>query len=58
MLSAGGRSTNLVGQGKVNSVQEACPKCFVVHLSKFKILQTNMKKQNKRHQNANLVVKN
>ena len=25
---------------KVNSVQEACAKCFVVHISKFEILQT------------------
>ena len=26
--------------GKVNSVQEACSKCFAVHLLKFEILQT------------------
>ena len=25
---------------KVSSVQEACSKCFVVHLLKFEILQT------------------
>ena len=28
------------GSGKVNSVQEACPKYIVVHISKFKISQT------------------
>ena len=36
---------------KVNSVQEACAKCFAAHLSKFEILQTKWKK-NKKHQNA------
>ena len=25
--------------GKVNSVQEACAKCFAVHISEFEILQ-------------------
>ena len=25
--------------GKVNSVQEACTKCFAVHILKFEILQ-------------------
>ena len=25
---------------KVSSVQEPCPKCFAVHISKFEILQT------------------
>ena len=25
--------------GKVNSVQEACAKCFAVHILKFEILQ-------------------
>ena len=37
---------------KVNSVQEACAKCFAVHISKFEILQTTWKKRNKKHQNA------
>ena len=36
---------------KVNSVQEACAKCFAVHLSKFEIVQTTWKK-NKKHQSA------
>ena len=36
---------------KVDSVQEACPKCFTVHLSKFEILQITWKKWNKEHQN-------
>ena len=27
-------------QGKVNSVQEACAKCFAVHILNFEILQT------------------
>ena len=31
---------SLVEKSKVNSVQEPCTKCFVVHLSKFAILQT------------------
>ena len=37
---------------KFNSVQEACPKCFAVHILKFEILPTTWKKQNKKHQNA------
>ena len=35
---------------KVNSVQEACDKCFVVHILKFEILQIIWKKWNKEHQ--------
>ena len=35
---------------KVNSVQEACAKCFVVHIFKFEILQITLKKLNKEHQ--------
>ena len=35
---------------KVNSVQEACAKCFVVHILKFEILQITWKKWNKEHQ--------
>ena len=31
---------NLNSPAKVNSVQEACAKCCVVHLSKFETLQT------------------
>ena len=41
---------------KVNSVQEACAKCFLVHILKFVILQTTWKKQNKKHQNAKFIV--
>ena len=33
---------------KVNSVQEACAKCFAVHILKFEILQTTWKHQNVR----------
>ena len=32
---------------KINSVQEACAKCFVVHILKFEILQITWKKWNK-----------
>ena len=32
---------------KVNSVQEACAKCFTVHLLKFEILQTTSKNKTK-----------
>ena len=39
--------------GKVNSVQEACAKCFAVHILKFEILQTTWKnKIKKKHQNV------
>ena len=34
----------------VNSVQEACAKCFAVHILKFEILQITRKKSNKKHQ--------
>ena len=30
----------IIYQNKVNSVQEACAKCFAIHLLKFEILQT------------------
>ena len=33
---------------KVNSVQEACEKCFAVHVLKFEILQITQKKNNQR----------
>ena len=36
--------------GKVNSIQEACTKCFAVHILKFEILQITGKKWNKEHQ--------
>ena len=39
---------------KVNSVQEACIKCFAVHILKFEILQTTLTKQ-KKHQNARFI---
>ena len=32
---------------KVNSVQEACAKCFVVHISKFEIMQIKWKNETK-----------
>ena len=35
---------------KGNSVQEACTKCFAVHILKFEILQITWKKWNKEHQ--------
>jgi hypothetical protein len=35
---------------KVNSVEEACGKCFAVHILKFEILQITWKKWNKEHQ--------
>ena len=31
---------NDIAIGKVNSVQEACAKCFAVHIFKFETLQT------------------
>ena len=45
---------------KVNSLQEACAKFFAVHILKFEILQTTWKnkKQNKKHQNKDLLLKN
>ena len=39
----------------VNSVQEACDKCFAIHVSKIEILQNHMKKQNKQHQNDRFI---
>ena len=32
---------------KVSSVQEPCAKCFAVHISKFEILQTTWKNEQK-----------
>ena len=43
---------------KVNSVQEACAKCFAVHLLKFEILQTTWKNKTKNIKMLNLLVKN
>ena len=37
-------------ESKVNSEQEACAKCFPVHILKFEILQITWKKWNKEHQ--------
>ena len=42
---------------KVNSVQEACIKCFAVHILKFEILQTTLTKQ-KNIKMLDLLVKN
>ena len=41
---------------KVNSVQEACAKCFAVHMLKFEILQFTWKKLNKEHQTLSFQV--
>ena len=41
---------------KVNSVQEACAKCFAVHILKFEILQITRKKWNKEHQTLSVNV--
>ena len=35
---------------KVNSTQEACAKCFVIHILEFEILQITWNKWNKEHQ--------
>ena len=43
---------------KVNSVQEACAKCFVVHILKFEILQTTWKNKTKNIKMLDLLVKN
>ena len=43
---------------KVNSVKEACPKCFTVHLLKFETLQTTWKNKTKNIKMLNLLVKN
>ena len=43
---------------KAKSVQEACTKCFVVHLLEFKILQTTWKNKTKNIKMQNLLVKN
>ena len=43
---------------KVNSVQEACAKCFAVHISKFEILQTTWKSKTKIIKMLKLLMKN
>ena len=43
---------------KVNSVQEAFAKCFVVHILKFEILQTTWKNKAKNIKRLDLLVKN
>ena len=45
-------------QGKVNSVQEACAKCFAVHMLNFEILQTTQKNKTKYMKMLDLSVKN
>ena len=42
--------SRLLGSIKVISVQEACAKCFAVHISKFEILQITWKNWSKEHQ--------
>ena len=44
-------SFNYFIKSSVNSVQEACTKCFVIHTLKFEILQITWKKWKKEHQN-------
>ena len=44
-------------RAKVNPVQEAFAKCFVVHLSEFKILQTKTKIKTKNIKMLNLLLK-
>ena len=48
---------NDIAIGKVNSVQEACAKCFAVHLLKFEILQTTRKNKTKNIKMLHLLVK-
>jgi hypothetical protein len=43
---------------KVNSVQEACAKCFAAHISKFEILQTTRKNKTKTVKMLDLLMKN
>ena len=43
---------------KVNSEQEACAKCFAVHLSKYEILQTTWKSKTNNIKLLNRLVKN
>ena len=40
---------------KVNLVKEACAKYFAVHILEIRNLANNMKKQNKKHQNAKFI---
>ena len=42
---------------KVNSVQEACAKCFAVHILKFEILQTTLKNKTKSIKMLDLLMK-
>ena len=44
------KQCTMIWASKVNSVQEACAKCFLVHILKFEILQITWKKLNKEHQ--------
>ena len=48
------RNIYKIAISKVSSVQEACAKCFAVHLLKFEILQITWKKRSKKHQNAQI----
>ena len=43
---------------KVNSVQEACAKCFAIHILKFEILQTTWKNKTKNIKILDLLLKN
>ena len=44
--------------GKVNSVQEACVKCFAAHILKFEILQMMWKNETNNAKMIDLLVKN
>ena len=48
----------LISKLKVNSVQEACAKCFVVHILKFEILQTTWKNKTKSIKMLDWLMKN
>ena len=43
------KQCTIIGASKVNSVQEACVKCFVVLILKFEILQITWKISSKEH---------
>ena len=52
------RERRPLGVFKINSVQEACAKCFVVHILKFEILQPTWKNKTKTSKKLDLLMKN
>ena len=50
-------STRKFSSNKVNSVQEPCTKCFLLHILKFEILQTTWKNKTKNIKMLDLLVK-